>query len=105
MGFATDQATCQDAGEFYNDPESLPTALCFAPTGGRRWTASAFSGGADRGTGLCQEERRARSSSVESKHSVLVQRVEIGVKWSRSQSALFHNGETECTLRCQNPSQ
>lgn len=37
--------------------------------------------------------------------SVLVQRVAIGVKWSRSQSALYHNGETESTLRCQNPCQ
>ena len=37
--------------------------------------------------------------------SVLLQRVEIGVNWSRSQSALHHNGETESTLRCQNPFQ
>jgi len=33
------------------------------------------------------------------KTSALVQRVAIGVKWSHSQSALYHNGETESTLR------
>jgi len=32
--------------------------------------------------------------------SLLIQRVAIGVKWSRSQSAMYHNGETESTLRC-----
>ncbi len=37
--------------------------------------------------------------------SVLVQRVEIGVRWSRSRAALYHNGETESTLRCRNPFQ
>gem|GEM_PF-3535027 len=52
MGFDTDQASCQDVGEFYNDPESLPTVLCFVPTSGRGWTASAISGGADRRAGL-----------------------------------------------------
>ena len=35
--------------------------------------------------------------------SVLLQRVEIGVKWSRSQSALHHNGETESTAKVSKP--